>query len=328
MMYRYHDYAGLEDMDAMLGLVSKSWRRDGPRVRFHVGDVYWFLGTGREEPPDKPYSSICLWTTPTGDAVGFAWLDGTDVGDVLVHPDHRHRGIEEEMINWLEERHQSSIKDQVAASRFQIGGYQDDKWRQLLTERGYVRDELVEGTPRFSRSLNAIEEPVQFEGIEIRNVAGEHEATKRTMVQRAAFASLDFQMPGVTGDSVPSIPDESEINRRTRIYKNVMRLSGYRQELDLVAVTDDGEFVACCTCWLDSENKVGEFEPVGSLPAFRRRGLMRAVMTEGLHRLKSLGAKSAVVGTNAFNLPSIRLYESCGFQVVFMDPIYRKAFVY
>ena len=111
------------------------------------------------------------------------------------------------------------------------------------------------------------------------------------------------------------------------MYKNVMKLSGYRRDLDLVAVTGDGEFVACCTCWLDSENKVGEFEPVGSLPAFRRRGLMRAVMTEGLRRLKTLGAESAVVGTNAFNVPAIRLYESCGFQIAFYDPIYRKTYV-
>ena len=59
-MYYSHEYAGLEDMDAMLGLVSASWRRDGLHNRFHIGDVYRFLGTQREETPDLTCSSIRL----------------------------------------------------------------------------------------------------------------------------------------------------------------------------------------------------------------------------------------------------------------------------
>ena len=53
---------------------------------------------------------------------------------------------------------------------------------------------------------------------------------------------------------------------------------------------------------------------------------MKVVTYEGLRRLKALGAESAVVGTNPFNLPAIRLYESCAFKWVFSDPVYRNTF--
>jgi ribosomal protein S18 acetylase RimI-like enzyme len=158
-------------------------------------------------------------------------------------------------------------------------------------------------------------------------MADEHEATERTMAARTAFLSLDFQwlrFPNPASDQVPIEPANSEVERRTRIYKNVMRLRGYRRDLDIVAVAKDGEFVAFCTCWLDTENKTGLFEPVGCVPGYRRRGLSQTVFSEGLRRLKALGAESAVVGTNPLNVPAIRLYESCGFRISFTDFTYCK----
>jgi len=146
-MYYSHEYAGLEDMDVMLGLVSGSWRRDGPHNRFHSGDGYWFLGTQMEETPDQPCSSIRLWTAAKGETIGFAWLEDAEAGDVLVHPDHRHIGIEEEMLDWLEKRHRGGSRQSEGATSFQIGGYKDSRWQRLLTERGYVRDDRSEGAP-------------------------------------------------------------------------------------------------------------------------------------------------------------------------------------
>ena len=313
-------------MHAMLGLVSASWKRNWPRNRLHVGDVWWYLGLGREETPDRPHPSIRLWTGGDGAVVGFAWLDGPGSGDVLVHPDHRQRGIEEEMLAWLEERHRLEAAPEGGESTLETGSYGDPYWRSLLESNGFRRDDSVSGWPLFQRSLDALEPDAPPEGFVVREVAGEHEATAHTMVQREAFANLDFDMPGRPAGRRAPPADSAEVERRTRIYRNIMRLPGYRRELDIVVEAENGELAACCTCWLDEENRVGEFEPVGCHPDYRRRGLTRAAMFEGMRRLKSLGAEAAVVSTHPLNTPAMGLYQSSGFRLVFLDPLYNKTF--
>ena len=51
-------------------------------------------------------------------------------------------------------------------------------------------------------------------------------------------------------------------------------------------------------------------------PAYRRQGLTRAVLLEGLRRLKARGMERACVSTQVNNTPARRLYESVGFQIV------------
>ncbi len=325
-MYTSHDYAGLDDLASLLSLVSTAWSRNWPRNRFHVGDVWWYLGLGREETPDHPHHSIRLWTGDDGNAVGFAWLDGPGSGDVLVHPDHRRQGIEEEMLAWLEERHRVEAAPGGGASTLETGSYGDPYWRALLEAAGFRRDDSVDGWPLYWRSLDALEPDAPPQGFVVREVAGEHEATARTMVQREAFANLDFDMPGRPAGGRAPAAELAEIERRTRIYRNIMRLQGYRRELDIVVEAENGDFAACCTCWLDAENGVGEFEPVGCHPDYRQRGLTRAAMFEAMQRLRSLGAEAAVVSTHPLNVPAKGLYRSCGFELVFLDPLYRKTF--
>jgi ribosomal protein S18 acetylase RimI-like enzyme len=42
--------------------------------------------------------------------------------------------------------------------------------------------------------------------------------------------------------------------------------------------------------WLDEANSSAEFEPVGTHPSYRRRGLARAMMLHGMHRARAAGA--------------------------------------
>ncbi len=69
-------------------------------------------------------------------------------------------------------------------------------------------------------------------------------------------------------------------------------------------------------CWLDPVNRIGDLGPVGARPAYRRRGLTRAVLCEGLRRLQAAGAWTGCVSTGVTNTAARALYESVGFAVV------------
>ena len=76
---------------------------------------------------------------------------------------------------------------------------------------------------------------------------------------------------------------------------------------------------------MDAANGVGELEPVGQRPGFRRRGLARAIVLEGLRRMKARGARTALVCFDGDNAPARRLYESVGFEVCSTIYTYSKS---
>lgn len=66
------------------------------------------------------------------------------------------------------------------------------------------------------------------------------------------------------------------------------------------------------------------YEPVCTHPAHRRRGLARALMIEGLHRLAARGARTVTVETgNA--VPANGLYDAMGFTESAVGHLWRKA---
>ena len=91
-----------------------------------------------------------------------------------------------------------------------------------------------------------------------------------------------------------------------------------------MTITTDGAFGPSCLCWFDPASRSGLFEPVGTRPAYRGEGLGRAVMLEGLRRLRGLGADTALVTAIHDNRAAIRLYESVGFRTVNAERLYGK----
>ncbi|MGW0836097.1 GNAT family N-acetyltransferase [Streptomyces prunicolor] len=79
--------------------------------------------------------------------------------------------------------------------------------------------------------------------------------------------------------------------------------------------------------WLDEENNAAEFEPVGTHPHYRRRGLTRAMLLHGMHRARAAGATHATVaclGTPGH--PRAReLYYGLGFRELSRDAPLVKA---
>jgi len=67
---------------------------------------------------------------------------------------------------------------------------------------------------------------------------------------------------------------------------------------------------------LDAVNSLGHFEPVGVYTEFRRKGLGKAVLQEGLRRMKMLRMGKVWVYCDRENLAARGLYESVGFEYI------------
>jgi mycothiol synthase len=89
----------------------------------------------------------------------------------------------------------------------------------------------------------------------------------------------------------------------------------------------EAQTVVRATIWFDDLNLVGLFEPVETHEDFRRLGLARAVITEGLHRMRAAGMRTARVEHDITNAPAAALYESLGFTVAFETLGFRRAAV-
>jgi len=74
---------------------------------------------------------------------------------------------------------------------------------------------------------------------------------------------------------------------------------------------------------LDDVTNTAVFEPVGTHPAHQKRGLGKAVMSEGLRRAQKLGATPATV--SSYSTGAHALYDSMGFtEVDLLEPWFRE----
>lgn len=95
----------------------------------------------------------------------------------------------------------------------------------------------------------------------------------------------------------------------------VRSMPNFDPELDLVTATPSGEFACCCIAWFDPVSGIGCFEPVGTRPQWRGKGVTKEMIYEGLRRMKAKGMTTQILGTAGFNDAAFSLYQSCGFEL-------------
>jgi len=277
-----------------------SMRASGGHSCWHVGDLVWrlFLQSLRHDLG----KTFRLWDGTDGSLAGFAvWTPsryraGVVSFELQIFPQLRGRGLEEEMLDWVEVQ----CLQPTAACHLvtDVGVYEDDQGQIAALERRGFRRTDDEGVLFIYPLDEPVTEPSLPGGFVVRPVAGELEAAARAAAHRDAFDST-------------RVTDEA--------YLRLMRTPGYDRDLDLVAVAPDGTMAAFCLGWLDPANQVGEFEPVGTRQAFRRQRLAQTALLAGLRRMRTCGAASVVVGpVDAGEEAAMRLYQSVGFR-----PLYR-----
>jgi GNAT superfamily N-acetyltransferase len=175
----------------------------------------------------------------------------------------------------------------------------DDFALERWAARGYETDQAETGdtgswTQLNERDLTDLEQPVLPGGFRFRNAdEGGPEA--------AVLAHLDAWHPSTYS---------------AQAYEGVRRTPAYRGDLHVLLEAPDGTMAASAIMWLDEANKTAEFEPVGTHPDYRRRGLGRALLLHGMHLARDAGASHMTVAClGAPGHPRARgLYYSVGFR--------------
>jgi len=242
---------------------------------WHVGRLdYWrwhLIWTCQACDPIE--SVILIWETQ--DKQIAAALHPKDRSDVFlqVHPAWRTPELLTEMLDLAERQ-----LVHPARKLWVLADSQDELLATLLVGRGYIKRGRPEHQWRRDLELPIPDVPVA-PGYTVRSLGEVDELPSRSWASWRAFH--------------PDEPDERY--EGWTWYHNIQRMPLYRRDLDLVAVAPTGEIASFCTIWYDDATRSALFDPVGTLPEHQRRGLAKATMTEGLHRLKRMGATRAFV---------------------------------
>jgi mycothiol synthase len=162
------------------------------------------------------------------------------------------------------------------------------------------------------RMARPLDEPIPESrlptGFTIRALSGHEEVAAWVALYQEAFAGMTHSERWTT------------VDRRLAI----MRDPDYEPALDLVADGPDGALAGFCYCSIGSAeaaanpSNAARIEPIATRSPYRGLGLGRAIVLEGLRRLRDRGMDEVGLTVDTSNAPAQRLYASVGFR-----PAYR-----
>ena len=256
--------------------------------------------------------------------VGYArgwWESDLNSGRIYHHngflvPEWRRKGIGRALLLWMES-HLSELANShhVNTRYFQVNVTQFQEGTSIMLQRtGYQPIRYF--YEMICPSLNEIVEFPLPDGLEIRPVSPEH--------YPALWKSIDETSKDEWGYAEPMEND----------YQEWLTSSHFQPHLWQVAwgIVNNQIVGHVLTFIDDDENKQlnrkrGYTEGIGVDHNWRRRGVARALISRSLQVQKAAGmTESALVADSDSTSNVIRLYESCGFQIVKRDTIYRKQF--
>jgi GNAT superfamily N-acetyltransferase len=246
---------------------------------------------------------IGIWEAD-GEIVAVAHYEsGVGEGFFQFHPDYRY--LREEMLNYAEENLSGvAQKDGRKYLNAFVNDY-DEEFISLVQARGY------EKKADWKRPMYRLDIPDPFPTITLpagyclKSLADECDWAK---VHQVMYQGFDH---GPVGE----INDEDQEGRRKMFDTATARL-----DLKIVVSAPNGDFAAICGMFFDADNRYAYVEPVATDPAYRRLGLGKAAVLEGICRCGALGAEIAYVGSDQ------AFYQAIGFKKVFNSECWVKHF--
>ena len=262
------------------------------------------------DPRLDPARDLQLWQDSDSELIGFAQLWILVAPDELngriftwVRPEARGGALETQILDWGAERLREAMRAHglPGGLRPTTGAEQTDEIA-LLSNLGFA---IVRYSYTMERSLaEPIAEPQLPEGYTIREMAGPDEAEAWLEMFNLSFIDHPNHSPWMVEQVL-----------------HYLDAPIYRRDLNLVAVAPDGTLAGFCWMTINPEDnahtgrQVGEIDVLGTRRGYRKLGLGRALLLEGMHRLRRAGIETARLGVVANNpTGALKLYESAGFR--------------
>ena len=285
-------YAGPQDLESLLS-AQAGWASTGASGGLHPGEIQYRLSNAlREVAPEEAlwlcrdkHGEMLAWVLFYRRFVAFDWD---------LRPDLRGSPTEQDLLDWIEATLGAWMRaDNNTLRPFNTDVHLSEPVRlQSLQARGYQMLKAAFFVTMRDLSLQ-LPAPSLPEGFAIRP-ARLADAPALARVHAAAFGS--------------SWTPES--------YATFMQSPLYQPQQEQVVVAPDGQIVCFLIMWMDARNKTGLIEPVGTDPAFQRRGLARALLLHSLASMRDAGMTHARISFAQDKPALAALYHSLGFETM------------
>ena len=217
------------------------------------------------------------------------------------HP--AYRNLRKEMLEYAESHlYGMSQKDERRNLRAYVND-NDTEFQSLVRGRGYKKD--VEGNRPMAKFV--IPEPFPSislpDGYCLKSLAEEPNWEK---VHRVMWRGFNHPGEPPTG--------EGELDERRKMFDTPKA----GRDLKIVVEAPNGDFASICGMFYEPTNRYAYVEPVATDPTYRRMGLGKAAVLEGIRRCAELGATVAYVGSDQ------EFYLSLGFEVIYISECWVK----
>jgi GNAT superfamily N-acetyltransferase len=234
---------------------------------------------------------MTLWENTDGKIIAVLnHLGGSELR-LHIHPHFRSAELENEILAYAEENFYAVTEDGRRYIHMPI--FEDDKQRQEIAQSRDYKKQSGWGH-HYRRNLDSsIPNTPIPSGYAIRSMGDAKEYPARSWASWRAFHNDE--------------PDEN-YDGDYSWYANLQSAPLYRRDLDVIAVASDGSIASFCTIFYDDYTRSAVTVLVGTAAEHWQRGLGKAVITEGLRRLKEMGC--TLVFSTAHEEPADFLYRS------------------
>jgi GNAT superfamily N-acetyltransferase len=254
----------------------------------------WEYMHGHPYLDSSSLEKIGIWED-NGEIVAVAHYESR-LGEAFFEFHTAYRHLRDDMLDHAE-RHLTGISKEN--SRKYLHAFindNDPEFLKLVQSRGYEKD-LERTRPMYRFDIpNPFPEITLPDGFRLTSLAEECNWAK---VHRVIWRGFNH------GDDVPM--NEEEFESRRKMFDTPKA----RRELKIAVAAPNDDFAAFCGMFYEPNGNFAYVEPVATDPVYRRLGLGKAAVMEGIHRCGKLGATVAYVGSDQ------DFYKTLGFKKVF-----------